>query len=81
MLDGNSQFDWTFDDAGQHTVTFIADVDNHVAEVDEENNRVDLTIMLGGAPSESHAPTPRRCDGVGPAWSARTTRRAPLTLC
>lgn len=46
-LNGNSQFNYTFDDPGSfHTVTFIVDADNHVQERSEGNNtqstRVDV---------------------------------------
>jgi hypothetical protein len=47
-LNGNSQFDWTFDDPGSfHTVTFIVDADNHVPESNENNNRISLTVWVG----------------------------------
>jgi subtilase family serine protease len=47
-MDGNSQFDWTFDVPGRHTVTFAVDVDNHVAESDENNNSHSLALTVGG---------------------------------
>jgi subtilase family serine protease len=46
-LDGNSQFSWTFGDAGSfHTVTFIVDADNHVAERFESNNRISYRVHV-----------------------------------
>lgn len=46
-LNGNSQFAWTFDDPGSfHTVTFIVDADNHVAELNEGNNRLFVQIRV-----------------------------------
>jgi subtilase family serine protease len=48
QLNGNSQFDWTFGDPGSfHTVTFIVDADNHVAELNENNNRISRTVWIG----------------------------------
>jgi subtilase family serine protease len=47
-LNGNSQFDWTFDDPGSfHTITFIVDADNHVAESNENNNRISRSVHVG----------------------------------
>jgi hypothetical protein len=46
-MDGNSQFDWTFDVPGRHTVTVAVDVDNHVAESDENNNSHSLALTVG----------------------------------
>jgi hypothetical protein len=44
VLDGNSQFDWTFNTPGKHTITFTVDVDNHVAESNEKNNSYSVTV-------------------------------------
>jgi subtilase family serine protease len=44
---GNSQFYYTFDDPGSwHTITFIVDVDNHVAEINERNNQLDKPVWV-----------------------------------
>lgn len=46
-LNGNSQFNYTFGDPGSfHTVTFIVDVDNHVRERFEGNNRQSVQILV-----------------------------------
>jgi subtilase family serine protease len=46
-LDGNSQFYHTFGDPGsRHNVTFIVDVDNHVAEIAEGNNRYNTSFLV-----------------------------------
>ena len=46
-LDGNSQFSWTFGDPGsRHNVTFIVDVDNHVAEIAESNNNYNFSFLV-----------------------------------
>lgn len=46
QLDGNSAYSWVVE-AGQHTLTFIVDVDNHVDELDETNNAVSTTLVIG----------------------------------
>ncbi|MBA2324921.1 MAG: hypothetical protein H0V92_13225 [Pseudonocardiales bacterium] len=46
VLDGNSQFDWSFDAAGSHTVEFRLDVDNNVAESREDNNSVSVQVAV-----------------------------------
>jgi hypothetical protein len=46
VLNGNSQFSWSFSRAGRHTVTFRVDVDNHVAESDERNNSRTETVLV-----------------------------------
>jgi subtilase family serine protease len=46
-LDGNSQFYHTFGDPGsRHNVTFIVDVDNHVAEIAERNNSYNFSFLV-----------------------------------
>jgi hypothetical protein len=46
VMDGNSQFDWSFSTAGTYTVTFVVDVDDHVAESNEGNNSTDVTVQV-----------------------------------
>ncbi|WP_257004507.1 cutinase family protein [Streptomyces sp. SA15] len=58
VLNGNSQFDWTFTQPGTYTITFEVDVDNHVAETDETNNSRSIKIKVAGATSES---PPQKC--------------------
>lgn len=38
VMNGNSQFTWTPTYAGEYTIKFVVDCDNHVYEKDEENN-------------------------------------------
>jgi hypothetical protein len=57
VLDGNSQFDWTFDAAGSHTVEFRIDVDNHVAESNETNNSTSVDVMVGDGGGAGTTPT------------------------
>jgi surface antigen len=46
VLDGNSQFEWTFTRPGTHAVTFAVDVDGHVAESDEANNSETVQVEI-----------------------------------
>jgi surface-anchored protein len=46
VLNGNSQFDWTFTRPGRHTVTFRVDADNHVVESDEANNTRAVRVVV-----------------------------------
>jgi subtilase family serine protease len=48
ILDGNSQFSHTFDREGSHTVSFVVDVDDHIAELGEEDNTDDITSLGPG---------------------------------
>ncbi|WP_374971538.1 CARDB domain-containing protein [Terrabacter sp. BE26] len=56
VLDGNSQFDWTFTAAGSYTVTFAVDVDNHVAESNESNNSLTVQVHVIGTARGTLAP-------------------------
>ena len=47
---GNVRFDWT-PTAGQHTLRFSADVDNHVQEGNETNNSFELTVNVPEPPT------------------------------
>lgn len=44
VADGNSQFDHTFAAPGVYDVTFVVDADNYVAEGDEGNNSVVVSV-------------------------------------
>jgi subtilase family serine protease len=59
-LDGNSQFSWTFDSPGTHSVTFTVDVDNHVLESNEGDNSgsVQVTVTGGRLVLGSHPLSP-----------------------
>ena len=46
LLNGNSQFTWSFNAAGSHTVTFTVDVDNHVQESNEQDNSRTVTVQV-----------------------------------
>lgn len=46
VLDGNSQFDWTFDEPGTYKVEFVVDVDDQVAESDESDNAGTATVFI-----------------------------------
>lgn len=48
VMNGNSQFDWTFDSPGSHLVTFTVDVDNHINESNENNNSRSVTLEVIG---------------------------------
>jgi hypothetical protein len=50
---GNSQFDWIPTTPGAHTITFIVDVDNHVAESNESNNVT--SVKVTAAPTQEIA--------------------------
>ncbi|MGD9529579.1 MAG: CARDB domain-containing protein [Pseudonocardia sp.] len=47
VLDGNSQFEWTFDQPGTYDVSFFVDADDFVAESDEANNRTSVQVTVG----------------------------------
>jgi hypothetical protein len=49
VLDGNSQFDYTFPSAGSYIVEFRIDVDGHVAESNENNNTTSVTVAVPDA--------------------------------
>jgi hypothetical protein len=49
VMNGNSQFDWTFDSAGAHQVTFLVDADSFVADADRSNNSTTVTVNVKGA--------------------------------
>jgi hypothetical protein len=49
VMNGNSQFSWTFTTSGNHTVSFKVDVDNGVAEYNEGDNQTTATVYI--APS------------------------------
>jgi hypothetical protein len=57
VMDGNSQFDWTFDSPGSHRVTFVVDADSFVADSDRANNSTTTTVTIEGKPETDHAPT------------------------
>jgi subtilase family serine protease len=47
VMDGNSQFTWTFDSPGTHKVTFVVDVDDHVpCEANESDNARSKTVYV-----------------------------------
>ncbi|MFC4949069.1 DUF6777 domain-containing protein [Pseudonocardia sp. GCM10023141] len=46
VMNGNSQFNYTFSGAGSHKVTFTVDVDNFIAESNESNNSQSVTITI-----------------------------------
>ena len=50
VLDGNSQFSWTFDSPGTYSVTFTVDVDNHVEESNEEDNSTTIDVIVAQLP-------------------------------
>jgi hypothetical protein len=50
VLNGNSQFDWKFTQSGNHSVTFVVDVDKHIAESNENNNQVLVTAHIADPP-------------------------------
>ena len=43
VLNGNSQFVWTAT-AGEHTIEFLVDVDNHILETEEGNNSTSISV-------------------------------------
>lgn len=45
-LDGNSAYSWVAE-LGEHSITFIVDVDNHVDELYETNNEITTTLTIG----------------------------------
>lgn len=50
VMDGNSQFNWTAVE-GTHTIKFVVDTDNFVAESDETNNSAAATLTIKSASS------------------------------
>lgn len=56
-LDGNSQFDWTFDTPGTYTITFTVDADNHIPESNEDNNSRNVTVEVTAPQSGSDRDT------------------------
>lgn len=46
VLNGNSQFWWTFNTAGTHSVRFTLDVDNYVTEIWETDNSITATFVV-----------------------------------
>jgi pimeloyl-ACP methyl ester carboxylesterase len=58
VMNGNSQFDWTFAAPGHYTVTFKVDVDGHVAESNENNNSRTIALDVAAAGGGSAAPSP-----------------------
>jgi hypothetical protein len=46
VMDGNSQFQWTFKNPGSHSVTFIVDVDNHIHESNEKDNSKTIKLSV-----------------------------------
>ena len=51
VMNGNSQFSWTFATAGTHTVTFVVDTDNHVPESNEGDNSIVINAGVAPAPA------------------------------
>ena len=45
VLNGNSQFSWVAQ-PGAHTIKFVVDANNRVAESNEENNEVSVVVMV-----------------------------------
>jgi hypothetical protein len=50
IMDGNSQFSWTFNSTGTYSVTFTVDVDNHIEESNEEDNSTTIDVVIGQSP-------------------------------
>ncbi|MGH9962119.1 MAG: trypsin-like serine protease, partial [Pyrinomonadaceae bacterium] len=46
VMDGNSQFSWTFDRPGPHSVAFTVDGDNHVEESTEGDNSTTTDVVV-----------------------------------
>jgi hypothetical protein len=47
VMDGNSQFTWTFDSPGTYKMTFAVDVDDHVpCEANESDNGRYKTVQV-----------------------------------
>ncbi|MBN2739207.1 MAG: hypothetical protein JXR70_19670, partial [Spirochaetales bacterium] len=46
VMNGNSAAIWTPPAAGTYTIEFVVDVDGHVAESNENNNRTSITIRV-----------------------------------
>lgn len=56
ITNGNSQFVWTAV-AGTHTLTFVVDADNQVAETNEGNNQRTVTVIVPDSPRPDLKPT------------------------
>jgi pimeloyl-ACP methyl ester carboxylesterase len=61
VLEGNSQFDRTFNTPGTYTITFKVDVDGHVTESNENNNSRSVKIRVVGNSAE---PQPQKCTQI-----------------
>jgi hypothetical protein len=72
VMDGNSQFTWTFDSPGTYTLTFAVDVDDHVqCEANESDNVRYKTVQVQQAANEEEpeeaAPTPEETPTTEPS--------------
>lgn len=65
VMNGNSQFDWTFDRSGSYSIAFIVDVDNHIIESNENNNSRSVTVRVTG-PRTSPTPPAKPPVDIGP---------------
>ena len=54
VMDGNSQFDWSFPAAGSYTVEFRVDADNQVTESDENDDSTSTQVTVSGADGSSN---------------------------
>jgi hypothetical protein len=78
--DDNVRFDWTPTNWGVHSLEFIADVDNHVSELDEQNNTITKEITpldttpptTPGTPTLSSGTNPNNTGTYSLCWTAST---------
>ncbi len=67
VLNGNSGYYWTPASSGTYVIKFVIDVDRHIAESNENNNEISITVYVppsGGSVSRPGIPTNLRQTNV-----------------